>query len=87
MDFVREGSSAGRIATELDLTEEQVRVALDYITAHRLSVEAEYNNVLQRVQQCNPPHVEAGRAKSADELKQRIRTHWAQDLTHAGSGR
>ncbi len=86
MDFVREGSSAGRIATELHLTEEQVRVALDYITAHRPSVDAEYDKVLQRVQQHNPPHVEAGRAKSVDELKQRIRARWSQDLTHADSG-
>ena len=82
MDFVREGSSAGRIATELHLTEEQVCVALDYITAHRPSVDAEYDKVLQRVQQRNPPHVEAGRAKSVDELKQRIRARWPQNLTH-----
>ena len=29
MDFLREGSSAERIATELHLTKEQVRVVLD----------------------------------------------------------
>src|SRR5712691_4755739 len=42
MDFVREGSSAADIAAELHLTEEQVRVALDYIAVHRRIVEAEY---------------------------------------------
>ena len=62
MDVLREGSSPGRIATELHLTEEQVRVALDYIAMHRRSVEAEYEKILQRVQQRNPPHVETGRA-------------------------
>jgi len=87
MDFLREGSSAGRIATELLLTEEQVRVALDYIAMHRRTVEAEYEKILQRVQQRNPPHVEAGRATSPDALKQRIRTHRVQDVTHADSGR
>ena len=54
MDFLREGSSAGRIATELLLTEEQVRVALDYIAVHRRTIEAEYEKILQRVQQRTP---------------------------------
>jgi uncharacterized protein (DUF433 family) len=87
MDFLREGSSAGRIATELHLTEEQVRVALDYIAMHRSTIEAEYETILQRVQQRNPPHVEAGRAPSPDALKQRIRARRVQDVTHADSGR
>ena len=87
MDFLREGSSAERIAAELHLTEEQVCVALDYITAHRRIVEAEYAKILQRVQQRNPPHVEAGRATSPDALKQRIRARRIQDITHADSGR
>jgi uncharacterized protein (DUF433 family) len=87
MDFLREGSSAGRIATELHLTEEQVRVALDYIAMHRCTVEAAYATILQRVQQRNPPHVEAGRATSPDALKQRIRARRVQDVTHADSGR
>jgi uncharacterized protein (DUF433 family) len=64
MDFLREGSSAERIVAELHLTEEQVCVALDYIAAHRRIVEAEYARILQRVQQRNPPHVEAGQATS-----------------------
>ena len=87
MDFLREGSSAGRIATELHLSEEQVRVALDYIATHRRTVEAEYEKLLQRVQKCNPPHVEAGRATSPDALKQRIRARRVQDVTHVDSGR
>ncbi len=87
MDFVRESSSIARIATELRLTDEQVRVALDYIAAHRRSVEAEYDKLLKRVQQRNPIYVEASRAKSPGELKQRIRTHRAQNVIHADSGR
>src|SRR6266850_6058455 len=82
MDFVRERSSVGRIVNELQLTEEQVHVALDYIAAHRRTVEAEYEKILQRVHQRNPPHVDAGRATSPDALKQRIRTHRVQDVTH-----
>ena len=87
MDFLREGSAAGRIATELCLSEEQVRVALDYIAVHRRAIEAEYEKILQRGQQRNPPHVEAGRATSPAALKQRIRARRVQDITHADSGR
>jgi uncharacterized protein (DUF433 family) len=87
MDFVRESSSIERIATELHLTEEQVHVALDYIAAHRRTVEAEYEKILQRVQQRNSPHIDAGRAPSPGALKQRIRARCAQDGRHADSGR
>jgi len=55
LDFLREGSSARRIATELHLSEAQVRVALDYIAVHRRTIEAEYEKILQRVQQRPPP--------------------------------
>jgi uncharacterized protein (DUF433 family) len=87
MDFLREGNSVGHIATELHLTDEQVRVALDYIATHRRTVEAEYEKILQRVHQRNPPHVEAGRATSPDALKQRICARRVQDVPHADSGR
>ena len=87
MDFLREGSSTGCIATELHLSEEQVRVALDYIAMHCRTIEAEYEKILQRVQQRNPTHIEAGRATSPDALKQRIRARRVQDVTHADSGR
>jgi len=56
VDFLREGSSAGRIATELHLTEEQVRVALDYIAAHRRNCRSRIRKrSLQRVHQRKPP--------------------------------
>lgn len=78
MDFIREGSSADRIATELSLTEEQVCVALDYIAAHGRDVAAEYDKILQRVQQHNPSHIEAGRVEDLEALKQRIRARYIQ---------
>jgi hypothetical protein len=40
MGFVREDSAADRIATELHLTAEQVRVALDYIAVHSANLRA-----------------------------------------------
>src|ERR687887_1907922 len=72
MDFVRDNCSMTTIADELALSEAQVQAALDYITANRSEVEAEYDQLLQRWQQANPPHIQAGRAQSLDELKRRI---------------
>ena len=86
MDFVQESCPTGGIAIALHLTEEQVRAALDYIALHHQEVEAEYNKILQRVQQRNPPEVEAGRATSPELLKQRIRARWEKDVTHADTG-
>jgi len=83
MDFVRDHESVTCIAHELDLSEAQVQAALDYIAANRSDVEAEYAQLLQRVQQVNPPHIQAGRAKSSEALKQRIRARRLKDADHA----
>jgi hypothetical protein len=83
MDFVRDHCSMTTIADELDLPEAQVQAALDYIAANRSVVEAEYDQLLQRLQQANPPHIKAGRAQSLDELKRRIRVRRQKDVNHA----
>jgi uncharacterized protein (DUF433 family) len=83
MDFVRDNCSMTTIAEELDLSEAQVQAALDYIAAHRADVEAAYDQLLQRVQQANPPHIHAGRAPSLDELKRRLHARRLQDVDHA----
>ena len=69
------------------MTEEQVHVALEYIAAHRRTVEAEYEGILQRVQQRNSPPINAGRETSPDALKYRIRARCAQGGMHADSRR
>jgi hypothetical protein len=56
---------------------------LDYIAAHCSDVEAESDRILHRIQRPNPPHLEAGRAESADALKQRIRARYLKDAEHA----
>ena len=83
MDFVRDNCSMTTIADELDLSEAQVQAALDYIATNRSEVEAEYDQLLQRLQQANPPHIQAGRAQSLDELKRRIHARRLQDVDHA----
>ena len=83
MDFVRDNCSVTTIADDLDWSEAQVQAALDYSAAHRSDVEAAYDHLLPRVQQANPPHLQAGRAQSLDELKRRIQARRLQDVDHA----
>jgi uncharacterized protein (DUF433 family) len=72
MDFVRNGSPPEEIARELELTGDQVSIALDHISAHRDEVEAAYEQILRRVSGPNPEWVEARLAKTPDELKKRL---------------
>ena len=83
MDYVRDHCSIAAIADELSLSQAQVQAALDYIAANRSKVEAEYDRLLLRLQQGNPPHIQAGRAASLDELKRRIAARRAKDAEHA----
>jgi uncharacterized protein (DUF433 family) len=87
MDYLREGSSAQRIAEELDLSSEQVQLAIDYIAAHREEVEVEYEKILRRVSQGNPAWVEAGNARSVEELRARILARASKDQTHVDTAR
>jgi uncharacterized protein (DUF433 family) len=87
MDYVRAGDPPDQIAQELDLTEEQVRAALEYISAHRDEVEAAYAAILKRVSQPNPDWVEAGSAKTWNELRRRIEARSTGEPAHARTGR
>jgi uncharacterized protein (DUF433 family) len=87
MDYVRAGDPPAQIAEELDLSEEQVRAALEYINAHRDEVEAQSEAILKRVSQPNPDWVEAGSAKTWDELRRRIEARSGGEPAHASHGR
>jgi uncharacterized protein (DUF433 family) len=86
MDYLREDSTPDRIASELELTGDQVAAALAYITAHRRDVEDEYERILQRVRQPNPAWVEAGRPATPEELKRRILARRTKAGVNADSG-
>ncbi len=83
MDFIRDHRSATYIAEDLNLSEAQVQDACDYIAANQSEVEAEYEQILQRVQQANSPHIQAGQANSFEALQQRIRARLEKDVQHA----
>jgi uncharacterized protein (DUF433 family) len=87
VDYVRAGDPPSQIAEELDLSEEQVRAALEYINAHRDEVEAEYEAILKRVGQPNPDWVEAGSAKTWDELRRRIEARCSGEPAQVRHGR
>jgi uncharacterized protein (DUF433 family) len=87
MDYLRAGDSPGRIAEALDLSEEAVQVAIDYISAHRDELEPAYQDILKRVSQPNPDWVEAGSARTWDELRRRIEARSTGEPAHARPGR
>jgi len=87
MDYVRAGDTPSRIAEDLDLSMEQVQAALEYINAHRDEVEAQYEAILKRVGQPNPDWVEAGSAKTWDELQHRIAGRSRGEPAHARHSR
>jgi uncharacterized protein (DUF433 family) len=87
MDFVRAGDSPAQMAEALERTDEQARAALDDIDAHRERVGAEYDAILKRVSRPNPDWVEAGSARSWDELRRRIEARSPGEPAHARPGR
>jgi uncharacterized protein (DUF433 family) len=82
MDFLGESLDREAVAKELLLTREQVDAALAYIDANKAELMVEYERILNRPR-ANPEWVEAGRAKSVEELKQRIMSRRKDDPAHA----
>jgi uncharacterized protein (DUF433 family) len=72
MDFVQAGSSPTEMARELELTDEQVALALKYIEAHRDEVQSVYQQILRRVSGPNPDWVEVRLAKTPEALRERL---------------
>ena len=86
MDYVRDGDRVASIAEELRITPQQVKLALEYIGSHWDEVNTVYDQLLERDRQGNPPWVEAMRARTPEELKERIRQRQAGGVSHAGHG-
>lgn len=85
MDYLDGVIPTEEIAAELRISVEQVEAALAYIAAHREEVDREYAKIMERIRLGNPPWVEALRAKSPEELKERLRARGKKDLAHAES--
>ena len=87
MDDVRAGDPPAQIAQVLNLSEQEVQEAIEYINAHRDEVEAAHEAILKRVSQPNPDWVEAGSANTWDELRRRIEARTTGEPAHARPGR
>jgi uncharacterized protein (DUF433 family) len=82
MDFLKYNYSISDIAGELMLTADQVQAAVDYIRSHQAESDREYGLIMERMNQPNPPEVERGRAKTREELRQRIRARLERKRAH-----
>jgi uncharacterized protein (DUF433 family) len=82
MDFLGESLDREAVANELLLTREQLDSALTYIDANKAELMVEYERILNRPR-ANPEWVEAGRAKSKEELKERLLARQRQDAANA----
>ena len=59
MDYYLDGWPATRIAARLSIGTPDVKVAIEYIEAHRAEVESEYRKILERCERGNSPEVQA----------------------------
>ena len=82
MDYIRERIDARQIASELRLSAEQVAAAIEYIRTHEADLSAEYERIVN-CDRSNPAWVDAGRAKSIEELQRRLLAHRAKSAAHA----
>ena len=76
MDFLSYADhsyTAAEIAADLWITEDQAKGAIDYIRSHQTELDREYRLIVDRLNRPNPPQVELCRAKTREELKQRLR--------------
>jgi uncharacterized protein (DUF433 family) len=72
-DYAREGHHHTYIAVMLGISSLQVQAALEYIEAHKEQVLANYQKILDRVNEPYPPEVQA----KVDAIKAKYEVLWA----------
>jgi uncharacterized protein (DUF433 family) len=72
LEYLRLGRTRDWIAALLNLSSHQVQAAIDYIREHEAAVNAEYEKILARIQQGNPPHVEAQLHANREKVQTRL---------------
>jgi uncharacterized protein (DUF433 family) len=73
LEYARAGWSKMRIAVTLGLDTRSVEVALDYIKAHEEEVNAEYQKIMARIEDGNPPELKAKLEASHEKFKALLR--------------
>jgi uncharacterized protein (DUF433 family) len=69
---LRCGYTKPEIAEKFSITEDDVQLGINYISEHESEVAAEFERIMKRVNQPNPPGVDEGRARTFEELRERI---------------
>jgi uncharacterized protein (DUF433 family) len=82
MDFLKYQYDISDIASELDLTDSQVRAAVEYIRAHQDESDREYALIMERLNPPNPPEVERDRAATREDLRRRLRARLEKKGAH-----
>lgn len=56
----------------LNLSSDQVQVAMDYIRDHDAQVKADYDTIMVRIKKGNPPEVDAKLQANREKVKARL---------------
>jgi uncharacterized protein (DUF433 family) len=72
LDYVRAGRTRDWIAAMLNLSSDQVQVAMDYIRDHDAQVKADYDTIMVRIKKGNPPEVDAKLQANREKVKARL---------------
>jgi uncharacterized protein (DUF433 family) len=73
-DYARHGRHHTYIAVMLGISSEQVLAALDYIEQHKEEVLADYQKILDRVNEPYPPELQA----KVDAIRAKYKDLWAE---------
>jgi uncharacterized protein (DUF433 family) len=69
---LRNGHARDEIAMTLDLSSRQVQAAIDYLHANEDSVNADYEKIIARIRNGNPPHVQSVLGANRKKLQSRL---------------
>lgn len=72
LEYLRAGRTRDWIAAMLQLSSEQVQVAIDYIRDHDTQINAEYDTIVARIKKGNPTQVEAQLQANRAKVKARL---------------
>jgi uncharacterized protein (DUF433 family) len=76
LDYYLDGSGPATIAATLRIASDQVMAAIEYIETHREEVLANYQKILDRCAQGNPPELQA----RLDAMHSKYESLWADRL-------
>ena len=72
LEYLRAGRTRDWIAAMLNLSSGQVQAAMDYIHDHAVEVNAQFEQILARIREGNPMHVEELLRVNREKVKARL---------------